>query len=187
MDWVYDDGGRSKYFEAENVGDCVTRAVAIATEQDYKKVYNDMAALNKKRYGKKTARHGVHRDDIKAYMAKLGWVWHPTMSIGSGCTTHLRKSELPSGRVVCSLSKHIVAVVDGEVHDTYDSTRGGNRCVYGYWTPPKADKPAKKLRAIGHEEFRRRVEQAADDFEAGYISAEEFGRVCERTAGRRFR
>ena len=24
-------------------------------------------------------------------------------------------------------------MIDGVIHDTYDPTRGGTRCVYGYW------------------------------------------------------
>lgn len=58
----------------------------------------------------------------------------PTMAIGSGCKVHLRADELPTGRLVVSVSKHLVAVVDGVVHDTHDPRRGGTRCVYGYWT-----------------------------------------------------
>lgn len=30
-------------------------------------------------------------------------------------------------------SKHLAAVVDGVLHDTYDCTREGTRCVYGYY------------------------------------------------------
>jgi hypothetical protein len=31
-----------------------------------------------------------------------------------------------------------VAVVDGVVRDTHDSSRDGTRCVYGFWFDPKA-------------------------------------------------
>jgi len=180
VDWVYDDGGRSKYFKGET-GDCVCRAIAIATEQDYKQTYRDLAELNKKRYGKKSARNGVHRDDIKQYLASLGWIWKPTMGIGTGCRVHLRKDELPSGRIVCSLSRHIVAVVDGVVHDTYDSTRDGERCVYGYWYKPIARRQNPKPR-ISEDEFEERVRAYMDDFEGGLMSYIEFGRLCRDAA-----
>ena len=39
MKWVYDDGGRSKYFTS-TTDDCVARAIAIATGKDYKEVYD---------------------------------------------------------------------------------------------------------------------------------------------------
>ena len=66
-------------------------------------------------------------------MRGLGFVWTPTMQIGSGCTVHLRDGELPMGRLVVSLSGHYCAVLDGVVHDLYDPSRDGTRCVYGYW------------------------------------------------------
>lgn len=125
---VYDDGGRSAYFKG-TCGDCAVRAIAIATEGDYKEVYDALAAICGA-----SPRNGVGRGAIHAYMQRIGWQWHPTMRIGSGCTVHMRASELPSGRIVCNLSKHVAAVVDGVLHDTYDCTRGGTRCVYGYWS-----------------------------------------------------
>ena len=48
MKFVYSDGGRSKYFKGKNVGDCVTRAICNATGLDYKKVYDDLSAMQKK-------------------------------------------------------------------------------------------------------------------------------------------
>lgn len=57
----------------------------------------------------------------------------PRMKIGSGCTMHLRKDELPSGTIICKTSRHVVTAIDGVVQDTYDCTRDGTRCVYGYW------------------------------------------------------
>ena len=63
-----------------------------------------------------------------------GLKWVPTMKVGQGCTTHLDANELPAARVLCRLSKHYAAVVDGVLNDTYDSSREGKRCVYGYYT-----------------------------------------------------
>jgi hypothetical protein len=57
----------------------------------------------------------------------------PTMQIGSGCRVHLRADELPAGRIICQVSRHLCAVIDGVVYDTHDPTRDGTRCVYGYW------------------------------------------------------
>lgn len=140
MKFVYNDGGRSKYFKAEQVGDCVTRAIAIATEQDYKVVYDAINRLAKqekitsRKRSISNARNGVYKETIRKYMNSIGWKWHPTMKIGQGCTTHLREDELPRGRLVVSVSKHETAVIDGVLHDTYDCSRGGDRCVYGYYS-----------------------------------------------------
>ncbi len=69
----------------------------------------------------------------RMFMNSLGWAWTPTMQIGSGCTVHFRADELPSGRLVVSVAKHLTAVIDGVIHDTHDCSRRGTRCVYGYW------------------------------------------------------
>ena len=79
---------------------------------------------------------GTHREVVKTYLEKLGWQWTPTMFIGQGCKIHLKKNELPSGILIVSCSKHITVVKDGVLHDTYDCSRRGTRCVYGYWTKP---------------------------------------------------
>src|SRR5262249_49801765 len=86
--------------------------------------------------GISNARTGVYKSSIHRVMQSLGWVWTPTMEIGSGCQVHLRARELPAGRLVVSVSKHLTAVIDGVIHDTHDCSRRGTRCVYGYWQPP---------------------------------------------------
>jgi hypothetical protein len=62
-----------------------------------------------------------------------GFEWTPTMGIGTGCRVHMRQGELPMGRLVVMLSRHAAAVIDGVVYDTADPSRGGTRCVYGYY------------------------------------------------------
>lgn len=129
MQFNFNDGGRSHYFKATDVGDCVTRAIAIATGRDYKEVYNELAKL----LGY-TPRNGVSSKHVKKVMQHFGGVWTATMQVGSGCKTHLNENELPTnGRYVLSLSKHCTAIVDGVLNDTYDCSRDGKRCVYGYW------------------------------------------------------
>jgi hypothetical protein len=56
------------------------------------------------------------------------------MGIGTGCKVHLRDGELPMGRLIVKVSKHVVAVIDGVINDTHDPSRNGTRCVYGYYT-----------------------------------------------------
>ena len=140
MEFIYDDGGRSKYFKGQNVRDCVARAISIATESDYKEIYdkiNEYAKsehIGKRKRGISNARNGVYTRTVRKLMSDLGWVWHPTMQIGSGCKVHMKKSELPGGRIVASMSKHYACVIDGVLHDTYDCTRNETRCVYGYFS-----------------------------------------------------
>lgn len=135
---IYNDGGRKAAGFAGEADDCVTRAIAIAAALDYRDVYDALSAgcKTERRSKRRSARSGVDttRKWFKDYMAELGFTWVPTMSIGSGCRVHLRADELPAGRIICNVSRHVVAVIDGVVHDTHDPTRDGARCVYGYWT-----------------------------------------------------
>jgi hypothetical protein len=140
---VITDGGRlAAGYTGKARGDCVPRAIAIATGRPYREVYERLSAgKGAQRASSRTARQNAHagsgihtgRKWFKDYMLSLGFVWVPTMSIGSGCKVHLRAGELPNGRLVVSVSKHMVAVIDGVLLDNHDSSRGGRRCVYGYW------------------------------------------------------
>jgi hypothetical protein len=123
----YNDGGRKASGYKGKTGDCVVRAIAIATEQDYAEVYRMVENHNKLFAFASGSRK------VFLCLESLGWEWVPTMQIGSGCRVHLRADELPGGRIICKISKHLVAVVDGVIHDTYDCSRGGKRCVYGYY------------------------------------------------------
>ena len=141
MEFVYSDGGRSNYYKAKDVGDCVCRAICNATGEDYQKVYKALNAMAKNertsrhRGGKRSSsRNGVFKETFKKYLKDLGWVWHPTMQIGSGCKVHMRPEELPGGILIVSLSRHLTCVKDGVLYDTYDCSRDGTRCVYGYFT-----------------------------------------------------
>lgn len=142
MKWVYDDGGRAEAGYKGKAGDCCCRAISIATEMPYKEVYDIINKYGKaermtkkvREKGRSNARSGVWKETARKIMQDLGWEWHSTMQIGSGCKTHLETGELPNGRIMCLLSRHYVAVIDGVLHDTYDSSRDGSRCVYGYFT-----------------------------------------------------
>lgn len=140
MKFEFDDGGRASAGFKGQTGDCVCRAISIATEMPYKEVYDMIneygkhERITKKHKSRSTARTGVRIKTIKKIMKDLGWKWTPTMFIGQGCKVHLREEELPRGRVMVNLSGHNATVVDGVLHDTYDCTRDGERCVYGYWT-----------------------------------------------------
>jgi hypothetical protein len=153
MRFHFDDGGRTAAGFKGTAGDCVCRAVAIAAQLPYRQVYAALAegnASEPRRYGRmsagrRSARNGINTrlkwfDD---YMQSLGFTWVATMKIGEGCKVHLRDGELPAGRLVVSLSRHMTAVIDGVLHDTGECDRGGTRCVYGYYI--KHDEAAESL------------------------------------------
>ena len=136
----YNDGGRSDAGFKGTAGDCVVRAITIATGFTYSEIYSTMnlfvkdERLTKRKRNKSASRTGVHKDQIQKFLNALNWTWTPTMFIGQGCKVHLKADELPSGILIVSLSKHVTCVVDGVINDTYDCSRNGTRCVYGYWT-----------------------------------------------------
>ena len=139
----YDDGGRATAGLRGPTGDCSTRAIAIATGKPYREVYDALnaTALVKSRPMRRTAktrnhgraRTGVSMTVIREYLATLGWRWVPTMLVGTGCVVHCDPAQLPQGRLILRLTKHMTAMIDGVIHDTYNPSRGGRRCVYGYF------------------------------------------------------
>lgn len=145
--WVYDDGGREESGRRGRAGDCVVRAIAIAGRYDYGDVYDELAARSAAAGGKRSAREGILAKVYKPYLAELGFEWTPTMTIGSGCRVHAVPAEVyehafGDGKTIygvsfiLNLSKHLSAMVDGVIRDTYDPSRDGTRCVYGYWKAP---------------------------------------------------
>ena len=145
IEFKFNDGGREESGRKGFAGDCVCRAIVIASGRPYEEVYNRLAEGNatqritkrtsKSNRGKRTARNGicVKRKWFKDYMKEIGFEWHATMKIGQGCKTHLRADELPKGRLVVQVSKHFTSVIDGVLNDTWDCSRDGTRCVYGYY------------------------------------------------------
>jgi hypothetical protein len=137
MNWVYDDGGRNVAGFRGKAGDCVTRSIAIATRLPYRQVYarlNEQSQRERPTGGRlSSARNGVFRQTCQRVMESLGWRWVPTMKIGAGCR-FIKAAELPRGRLIVRCSKRTTAVIDGIIHDTYDPSRNGTRCVYGYFT-----------------------------------------------------
>lgn len=131
--FILNDGGRAAAGYKGRTGDCVTRAIAIVTGLSYQEVYD---TLHERLEEGGSPRDGVPREVYEPYLKTLGWAWKPTMKIGSGCLVHLRADELPAGRIVARLSRHLCAVIDGVVHDTFDPSREGTRCVYGYFYKP---------------------------------------------------
>jgi hypothetical protein len=167
MEFVYDDGGRAAAGFKGSAGDCVVRAIAIASGKPYQEVYDALNVLSKQArsgrrlvksaYGSKyvpasSSRTGVQRKVYEPYLLSLGFRWTPTMKIGSGCKVHLLADELPKGRLIVAVSRHLTCIIDGVIHDTYSPQRGElaymkagpdgraivdhispERCVYGYY------------------------------------------------------
>jgi len=150
--WVDDDGGREASGIAnaarrkDRTGDCVTRAIAIATGKPYREVHDALTVASVRhiysdegKHGKYWRRHGGvctydpdHgcSDEVwRPYLESLGW----KEVLTEDQKVRLRADELPHGRLVVSIRRHLVAVIDGVIHDTYDSGGAGRVRVKGYW------------------------------------------------------
>jgi hypothetical protein len=124
---VIDDGGRASAGYKGPANDCVCRAVAIATERQYQEIYDQLEAMIQAKFGPTKRPRGVEALMHHELMRALGWVWVPTSKV------HLRKDELPPGRLVVCISQHAVAVVDGVIHDTHDCSQHGTQSIRGYY------------------------------------------------------
>ena len=146
FDFSFNDGGRAEAGFKGGAGDCVVRAIAIAAQLPYLQVYEDLRLANEayadtrndklaRRLNAKgvSPRNGNHRNVFHDYILSHGFQWVPTMRVGAGCQVHLRPDELPIGRLIVKVSKHLSAIIDGVIQDTHNPSRGGNRCVYGYY------------------------------------------------------
>jgi hypothetical protein len=151
--WTFDDGGRKAAGFEGRAGDCVVRATSIATGIPYCEAYKTFYVLAKdppRRYTEKTKarlranaspRKGVSERLWRPFYEDIGWIWVPTKEFGQPTRVHLKADELPGGTIICRLSKHLCAVINGVLHDTYDSSWSrscqeyGKRTVYGYFKP----------------------------------------------------
>lgn len=139
---VLTDGGRSAAGFSGVAGDCATRAIAVAAERPYRLVYDELFARQARYVDRRglprrraSPRPGVFHDVWRPYLAELGWRRVRPLRVGSV----LRARDLPSGRLVVELPRHLTAVIDGTVHDAFDPPRHVR--VLSVWTGPVADGP----------------------------------------------
>ena len=128
MEWIYDTGGREKYYKALNVRDCVTRAIAIANGMDYKETYMALKKYN----GGDTPRNGMYASVYSKMLEDLGWEYISCSDDGQ--EIFFREDTLPEKDVIiCKIDRHLVAVIGGVIHDTFNSSGKGSKKLLGYW------------------------------------------------------
>jgi len=78
---------------------------------------------------------------LRPVPARRGWIWTPTMRIGTGTTVHLAAGELPAGRLVVRVTKTPVQRARRR-HPRHPRPlpRRHSR-VYGYYRPNWSDHP----------------------------------------------
>lgn len=151
MNFKFNDGGRKQCGYKGSAGDCVTRAVAIVTGKTYSEVYNSVfieikqfAATKRSTAAKRagrgggrvgtTPRNGIFKKVYHKYLLQeIGMLWTPTMLVGQGCNVHLTEHELPTGKLIVQIARHLTTVIDGVINDTWNCS---GKCVYGYYSFP---------------------------------------------------
>lgn len=135
LPFTFNDGGRADAGYRGTTGDCGCRALAIVTGRPYQECYDLLIELARRERRAKPShpRTGVHTPTFHRAAERLGLRWVPTKRVGDPTTVHLAVGELPQGRLICRVSKHYTAVINGVIHDNHDPSRDGTRMVYGYW------------------------------------------------------
>jgi hypothetical protein len=170
--FVKDDGGRGKSGiprgRKDEVGDCVARAIAIATQKPYREVHDALTvgkvrhvAAGESHWTRHARRkggvsafhadHGVPTEVSDVYLESLGWKFTSTKELPRGKGVHLRADELPGGRLIVHLPSHFTAVIDGVIHDTHDCSDEGRRRIQGYWTEVNVPRATEEKERNGTE------------------------------------
>ncbi len=151
------DGGRSAAGFKGDAGDCVTRAIAIATGESYADVRDDLMSstsdfrsTSRSRAAKKaksnSVRNGTLNKVYRAYLESIDWKRVALQKFGDSKRYYMTADDLPMGIVIVEMRKHLVTVIDHVVQDSWDSRTTAKwidgvptdiqtpRTITAYWT-----------------------------------------------------
>ena len=130
LDYQYDDGGRRAAGYKGSASDCVVRAIAIAAGIEYKAVYREVArrfkaegyrasgnfaATGKRRSLNQKTKVHIQREVFEAFGFER-------LSCSGEKPTYTEAYE-QYGDCIVKTAKHVVAVKDGVLHDTFNGLR----------------------------------------------------------------
>lgn len=112
--------------DGKRVGDCTIRAISAATQQDWESVYTALIL------------EGFILHDLPSanyvwgsYLRRKGWRRHTLPNTCPDCYTVAEfAADNPTGVYILAMATHVVAVVDGDWLDTWDS---GDETPLYYW------------------------------------------------------
>lgn len=133
-----------------NKGDCVTRAIAIATNTPYAEVYEDIKYLcetEKPVFDRKMSdpNNGVYPE---LYMPYIEQYFNVTAKAYDEehldkPHRHVSSEDFGTGTFIVQIHRHLLAIIDGVIHDSWDSNNKGWRtkrnqhdgqnCVIRWW------------------------------------------------------
>ncbi len=110
----------------KRIGDCTVRAISKALGQDWEKTYADLSLQGFMLYDMPSANHvwGAYLKSKGFRRAVIPDECPDCYTVRDFCTDH------PTGCYVLSISGHVVAVVEGNYYDTWDS---GDQIPLYYW------------------------------------------------------
>lgn len=120
--WIYTNANPAH----NHVGDCTVRAISVALGQDWETTYVALAVCGYLMADMPSANHVWG-----AYLKRKGFIRHVVDDKGKDrYTVDDFCADNPNGVYVLSLSSHVIAVIDGKYHDTWDS---GDEIPIYYW------------------------------------------------------
>lgn len=127
-DYIYDDGGRHHYFrmkyKKDQVGDCVVRALTIATGEDYQEVRRELWWTSYKNGDMPNGRATTDE-----FLEKRGFIKEKKIK-------GFRLADYPVSSketYVVVLANHLTCLDQGLVRDTWDCRRS---YPYNVWRKP---------------------------------------------------
>ena len=133
IDYRYDDGGRAAVGYRGRTGDCVVRAIAICTGEDYRAVYLTMAEHMKRNgYAASGNAYATRERNRKAPRSKgqiaarrvqdrvLEAYGFRKVRLPTGARPTFTEAHHQFGDCVVGTTKHVAAIVDGALRDTFD-------------------------------------------------------------------
>lgn len=146
MKFIKNHGGREKYFptkyKKDLTGDCVIRAIAIATNIDYLEVRDSLFDIAKKQ-GRMPNSQPVYEE----YLFSIGWVKKSPLKNGKKKYKVKNIAKFFMGKsVIIHTCNHLSTLVNGDLNDTWDCREWKANSYYvkdvelvqnenGHWIP----------------------------------------------------
>lgn len=111
-------------------GDCVVRAICNATGKQWHEVYEELCAI-----GYDLCDMPNQKRVYEKYLDNIGWKKYPMPRKKDGRRYTLAEFADTNGHItsIVSVAKHLTALVDGELHDTWNC---GHKCVGNFYSHP---------------------------------------------------
>ena len=166
IDYQYDDGGREAAGYRGRTGDCVVRAIAVCARQNYRAVYLTMAEQMKRNgYAASGNAYAIRERHRRAPRRKgqisarrvqdrvLELYGFRKVRLPAGARPTFTEAHRRFGDCIVGTTKHVAAVVDGALRDTFDGR------VYE-WAKPRTESGWDVFRQAAQTGFETRERKA---------------------------